>query len=102
MWPALLVLGVLALLPLGRSAEAPLALAAIAGLALAWRARAHLRLSAGVRLAVILFACYWLAALVSAPGAVASEKAWSTVAVLLRFFPFALFAVLALREAALW
>jgi O-antigen ligase len=102
MWPALLVLAVLALLPLGRSAEAPLALAAIVGLVLAWRARAQLRADAGVRLVALLFACYWFAALISAPGAVATQKAWSTVAVLLRFFPFALFAVLALRNVVLW
>jgi O-antigen ligase len=102
MWPALLVLAVLALLPLGRSAEAPLALAAVAGLALAWRTRAQLRADSGVRLVALLFACYWLAALISAPGAVAVEKSWSTVGVLLRFFPFALFATLALRDATLW
>jgi O-antigen ligase len=101
-WPAFIVLAVLALLPVGRSAEAPLAIGAAAGLVLAWRARAMLRTHAGVRLAAILFACYWLAALVSAPGGVAPEKSWSTVAVLLRFFPFVLFACLTLRDPALW
>ena len=102
MWPALLLLGVLVLLPFGRSAEVALALGAIAGLILAWRARAQLRADAGVRLAATLFVCYWLAALISAPGAVAAEKTWSTAGVLLRFFPFALFAILALRDVALW
>ena len=102
MWPALLALGVLVLLPLGRSAEAPLAIGAVAGLVLAWHARAQLRARAGVRLALILFGCYWLAALFSAPGAVAPDKVWSTVGVLLRFVPFALFACLALRDAAIW
>jgi hypothetical protein len=102
MWPALLVLGVLALLPLGRSAEAPLVIGALAGGVCAWRARARLRVDGGVRLVVILFACYWLAALFSTPFAVAPEKSWSTVAGLLRFLPFAVFAVLALRDAALW
>ena len=102
MWPALLVLGVLALLPLGRSAEAPLAIGAIAGLVLVWRARAQLRVRASVRLAMLLFGCYWLAALFSAPGAVAPDKAWSTVGVLLRFFPFALFTCLALRDTTIW
>jgi O-antigen ligase len=98
--PALLVLAVLALLPVGRSAELPLAIAALAGLGLAWRARARLRTDAGVRLVALLFACYWLAAVLSAPAAVAPGKTWSTVAALLRFLPFALFAVLALRDAA--
>jgi len=102
MWPALLLLSVLVLLPLGRSAEVSLAIGAIAGLVLAWRARAQLRADAGVRLAATLFACYWLAALLSAPAAVAAEKSWSTVGVLLRFFPFALLATLTLRDAARW
>jgi O-antigen ligase len=96
------VLGVLVLLPLGRASEAPLVIGSIAGLILAWRERASLRTHAGVRLAAILFACYWLAALVSAPGAVVPEKSWSTVAALLRFLPFALFACMALRKAAWW
>ena len=102
MWPSFLILGLLALLPLGRSAEAPLAIAAIAGLIFAWRERSQLRTNAGVRLASVLFACYWLAALFSAAGAVAPEKSWSTAGVLLRFFPFVLFATLALRDAATW
>jgi O-antigen ligase len=102
LWPPWIVLGVLILLPLGRASEAPLVIGAIAGSVLAWRQRALLRADAGVRLAVILFACYWLAALISAPGAVAPEKSWSTVAALLRFLPFALFTCLALRKAAWW
>lgn len=102
LWPGLAVLVVLVLLPVGRLAEAPLALAGVAGVVLAWKARANLRDDAGVRLVAALFACCWLAALISAPGAVAPEKTWSTVAALLRFLPFTLFAVLALRDAALW
>ena len=102
MWPALLVLGVLVLLPVGRSAEAPLALGAIAGIAFAWRARAQLRADTSVRLLATLFACYWLAALLSASGAVAPDKTWSTIGGLLRFLPFAVFAALALRGAAIW
>ncbi|HST26882.1 MAG TPA: O-antigen ligase family protein [Rudaea sp.] len=102
LWPTWLVLGVLVLLPLGRASEAPLVVGAVVGLILAWRQRALLRADAGVRLAVTLFACYWLAALISAPGAVAPEKSWSTVGVLLRFFPFALFACLAMRKAVWW
>ena len=102
LWPLWIVLGVLVLLPIGRASEAPLVAGAITGLVLAWRQRAALRADVGVRLAAILFACYWLAALISAPGAVAPEKSWSTVAALLRFLPFALFACLALRKAACW
>jgi O-antigen ligase len=102
LWALWIVLGVLVLLPLGRASEAPLVVGAVVGLILAWRQRALLRADAGVRLAVTLFACYWLAALISAPGAVAPEKSWSTVGVLLRFFPFALFACLAMRKAVWW
>ncbi len=102
LWPLWIVLGVLVLLPLGRASEAPLVVGAVAGLILVWRERTRLRTHAGIRLVVILFACYWLAALISAPGAVAPEKSWSTVAALLRFLPFSVFACLALRKAAWW
>ena len=102
LWPALLLLSVLALLPVGQAFEAPLAIAAALGLVYAWRMRDVLRNDPGVRLAIALFACYWLAALISAPAAIAPGKAWSTVAVLLRFLPFVLFAVLLLRNSALW
>jgi O-antigen ligase len=102
LWPALLVLSVLALLPVGRASEAPLAICAALGLVYAWRMHRVLRSDPGVRLATLLFACYWLAALISAPAAIAAAKTWSTVAVLLRFLPFALFAVLLLRDSDLW
>ena len=100
-WPALLLLSILVLLPLGRSAEVPLVLAAGATLVLLVRSRLALDAPAA-RLVLALFACYWLAALVSAPGAVAPAKSWSTVATTLRFLPFALFAAWALRDAARW
>ncbi|MBS0557800.1 MAG: O-antigen ligase family protein [Proteobacteria bacterium] len=102
MWPLWIVLAVLLLLPVGRASEAPLAIGAIAGLILAWRERDVLRTQVGARLALIVFACYWLAALLSAPGAVVPGKTWDTVAVLLRFVPFAVFACLALRKTAWW
>ena len=101
-WSTLLVLSVLLLLPLGRSAEAALAVAALGGLVLAWRERVRLAQQPGLRLVALLFACYWLPALLSAPAAVAPAKSWQTVAVLLRFLPFAAFACLALRDAAAW
>lgn len=101
-WPAIVVLAMVALLPVGAAAEAPLAIAALVGLFDAWRGRSLLRADSGVRLVVALFACYWLAALISAPAAVAPEKSWTTVAAILRFLPFALFAVLRLRDITLW
>ena len=101
-WAALVSLLVLALLPVGRSSEAGIAVGAVAGLALAWRERKTLWRNPGVRLAALLFACYWLPALISAPGAIAPDKSWSTVAILLRFLPFVLFACLTLGDAAVW
>jgi O-antigen ligase len=102
-WPALLVVAVLGLLPLGvGAATAVLALAAIAGVVLAWRRRRTLATDSGVRLAVALFGCYWLPALISSIDSVAPGKSWSTVGGLLRFLPFAVFACLALRDARMW
>ena len=100
MWPALLVLGVLVLLPLGRSAELPLALGALAGLVVFARDRA--RLDSPVHLLLALFACYWLPALLSGLGAVEPARTWMTIATTLRFLPFALFAGFALRDATRW
>jgi O-antigen ligase len=97
----LLVLSVLVLLPLGRSAELPLAIAAIVGVVLL--ARGRLRLDdAGARLVLVLFACYWLPALLSGFAAVEPGKTWTTVATTLRFLPFALFAGWAMRDAPRW
>ena len=101
-WSALIVLAAFALLPIGRSAELPLCIGAVAGIVLVWRERATLLNDAGAKLAIGLFACYWLPALISAPGSVELDKTWSTVAVLLRFLPFALFACIALRRVDIW
>jgi len=102
-WPAVLLIAILVLLAPGIGyANAALGLCVIAGVVLAWRERSGLRIHAGVRLAVALFLCYWLAALISAFDSVAPGKSWSTVGGLLRFLPFALFACLGLREARIW
>jgi O-antigen ligase len=100
-WPALLVLAVLVVLPIGRGSEAPLVAAGLAGLVLLARRRIGFDAPAA-RLAVLLFACYWLPALVSGFAAVEPGKTWSTVATTLRFLPFALFAAWALRRPSLW
>ena len=102
-WPALLLVGVLVLLPVGvGAATVPVALGAIAGVVLAWQQRRSMFANPGLRLAIVLFACYWVPALLSAFDSIAPGKSWSTVAGLLRFLPFAVFACLALREAAVW
>ena len=100
-WPMLLVLAVLVLLPVGRSAELPLVIGAIAAIVLALRGR-FIFDAAEVRLAFALFACYWLAALLSGIAPVEPRKTWSTIASTLRFLPFALFATWALRERESW
>ncbi|MGA9334229.1 MAG: O-antigen ligase family protein [Rudaea sp.] len=101
-FPPLGILLVLALLPVGRSSEAPLIVAAVAGIVMCWRGRETIWGNAGVRLAVAVFSCYWLAAALSAPAAVAPAKTWSTVGVLLRFLPFAIFVAMSLRKPASW
>ena len=101
--PALLVVAVLVLLPVGvGAATVPIALGAVIGLIVAWQQRRTLTSVSGARLVLILFACYWLPALVSAIDSVAAGKSWSTVGGLLRFLPFALFASLTLRDPRLW
>ena len=102
-WPALLLLAVLVLLPIGiGAATVPVALCAIAGLIFAWRRRGSLSANPGLRLATALFACYWLPALISALGSIAPGKSWGTVGGLLRFLPFAAFPCLALRSSDAW
>jgi O-antigen ligase len=101
MWPLVIVLAVVVLLPIGRASELPIAIGALAALVLVARGRIDVRGRANV-LAIVLFACYWIPALISGFGAIAPERTWSTVATTLRFLPFALFAIFALREARVW
>jgi O-antigen ligase len=98
----LIVLAVLALLPVGRMSDPALWIGAVAGLILFWNHRTTASRDRAVTLAAILFACYWLPALISAPAAIMPVKSWENVGILLRFLPFALFAALALRDAAVW
>lgn len=100
-WPALLVLAVIVLLPVGRASEVPLAIGAVAAVVLLFRQRLDV-LDPHLRLALCLFACYWLPALFSAIGAVDEEKTASTIATTLRFLPFAVFSAWALRDASRW
>src|SRR5690606_15826629 len=76
----------------------PLLVGAITGVV--WLLRGRIDLSqAAPRLALLLFAAYWLPQLVSAFDAVAPAKAWTEVVADLRFLPFLLFGAHALREA---
>lgn len=100
--PVLLIWSVLALLPLGRTSELPVLVGAAWGLWLSWRHRRDVWAMPAVRLALILFAFYWLPALASAFGSVAPGKTWPHVVGLLRFAPFAVFVALSLRSPAQW
>ena len=102
-WPALLLVAVLVLLPIGvGAATLPIALGAIASLVVAWQRRQTLMANNGARLAIALFACYWLPAFISAFDSIAAGKSWSTVSGLLRFLLFAVFVSLTLRDTRLW
>ncbi|HSS08139.1 MAG TPA: hypothetical protein VLK83_13495, partial [Rhodanobacteraceae bacterium] len=102
LWPFVVVLAVIVLLPVGRASEVPIAIGVITAIVLALRGRSVWRHDPAIHLVVILFACYWLPALLSAFAAVEPGKAWMTVATTLRFLPFALFAAFALRDEARW
>jgi O-antigen ligase len=102
LWPALVVLATLVILPVGRSAELPVLIGAIGGLVLLARGRIDLRAGQGLQLVLALFACYWVPALLSGFAAVEPERTWSTIGTTVRFLPFALFAGWALRDARHW
>jgi len=102
MWPILIVLAVVVLLPVGRASEAPIAVGAVVALVWLVRGRIDWRRDETIRLAAILFACYWIPALISGVAPIASERTWSTIGSTLRFLPFAVFAIVALRDADYW
>ena len=101
LWPPLVVLAVVVLLPVGRASELPLAIGVLAAIVLLAQGRIDRR-DAALRLPLILFACYALPALVSAVAPIAPARTWSTVASIVRFVPFAVFTVWALRDARRW
>ncbi len=100
--PVLLVWMVLALLPIGRVSELPLLVGAVWALLLLLRNGRQTLALPGVRLALLLFACYWLPALISALDAVAPAKTWNQVAGQLRFGLFAVFVAATVRTPAQW
>ncbi|HSS07287.1 MAG TPA: O-antigen ligase family protein [Rhodanobacteraceae bacterium] len=102
LWPFVVVLAVIVLLPVGRASEVPIAIGIIAAIVLALRGRIDWRNDPAIHLVAILFACYWMPEVMSALSAVAPERTASTIASTLRFLPFAAFTVWALRDARLW
>lgn len=93
--PLLVVVSVIVLLPVGRASELPLLIGAIAGIVLVARGRLPIS-DPAVQLGSLLFACYWIPALLSAPMAVEPGKTWASVAAMLRFLPFLWFVAWAL------
>ena len=95
--PLLPLWAILALLPFARSAEAGV-LACIVGAAVVLlRGRRDLLATPAARLALVLWACYVLAAALSLVAAVAPERSALTVLALLRYGPLVLYAAWALR-----
>lgn len=98
----LVVLGALVLLPIGRTSELAILIGAVVGIVLLLRHRFAALADQGLRLVVVLFACYWLPIIVSGFTSVVPQKTWMTALESLRFLPFALFVVWALRRPAAW
>jgi O-antigen ligase len=101
LWPPLVVLAAIALLPVGRASELPIAIGALAAIVLIAQRRIDVR-DPALRLPLALFACYALPALISGALPVAPARTWSTIASILRFLPFAMFAAWALRGVEIW
>lgn len=96
-WRLWLLLAVPVLLPFGRLGELPLLIGAIVGSVDTLRSPRLLR-TREARLALVLFAAYWLPELLSAFDSIAPGKSWLEVASDLRYLPFLLFATTACRE----
>ena len=98
----MIVLGVLVLLPVGRTSELGILIGAVVGIVLLLRQRFAPLADPGLRLVVVLFACYWLPIAFSGFNSAVPQKTWMTALETLRFFPFALFVAWALRRPRSW
>ena len=88
------------LLPFGRSSELGTLLCMLGAIILFFRDRHALAGHAGARLLLWLWAAYFGAALISAPGAVDPARSWSSAAAYLRFAPFGVYVCFAVRREA--
>jgi len=86
------------LLPFGRSSELGTLLCMLGAIILFFRDRRALAGHAGARLLLWLWAAYFLAALISAPGAIDPARSWNSVAAYLRFAPFGIYVCFAVRR----
>jgi O-antigen ligase len=89
---------VIFLLPFGRASEFGTLLCMLGAIILFVRDRRALTEHAGARLLLWLWAAYFLAALISAPGAVDPARSWNSVAAYLRFAPFGIYVCFAVRR----
>lgn len=88
------------LLPFGRASELGTLICLLGAVFLVARDRHALAGHPGARLALWLWAAYFVAALISAPDAVDPARSWSSVAAYLRFAPFAVYVCFAVRRPA--
>jgi O-antigen ligase len=88
------------LLPFGRSSELGTLLCMTGAIILFFRDRHALAAHPGARLLLWLWAAYFGAALLSAPGAVDPARSWSSAAAYLRFAPFGVYVCFAVRREA--
>jgi O-antigen ligase len=86
------------LLPFGRSSELGTLLCMLGAIILFFRDRRALAAHAGARLLLWLWAAYFLAALISAPGAIDPARSWNSVAAYIRFAPFGIYVCFAARR----
>jgi O-antigen ligase len=86
------------LLPFGRSSELGTLLCMLGAIILFFRDRHALASHPGARLLLWLWAAYFLAAAVSAPGAVDPARSWGSVVAYLRFAPFGIYVCFAVRR----
>ena len=86
------------LLPFGRASELGTLLCMLGAIILFFRDRRALADHAGARLLLWFWAAYFLAALISAPGAIDPARSWNSVAAYLRFAPFGIYVCFAVRR----
>ena len=89
---------VIFLLPFGRASELGTLLCMLGAIILFLRDRRALAGHAGAWLLLWLWAAYFLAAVISAPGAVDPARSWSSAAGYLRFAPFGIYVCFAVRR----
>lgn len=86
------------LLPFGRSSELGTLICMLGAIILFVRDRRALTGHPGARLLLWLWAAYFLAALISSPGAVDPARSWSSAAAYIRFAPFGVYVCFAVRR----